>query len=50
MYDSILKYTGIDVSAMDEAGLRKVCADLAIETRCQHGQRQTDRRDLQRQS
>jgi lysyl-tRNA synthetase, class II len=32
MYDSILKYTGIDVSAMDEAGLRKVCADLGIET------------------
>ncbi|MCC8408101.1 lysine--tRNA ligase [Mucilaginibacter sp. UR6-1] len=31
MYDSILKYTGIDVSQMDEAGLRKVCADLAIE-------------------
>jgi lysyl-tRNA synthetase class 2 len=31
MYDSILKYTGIDVSAMDEEGLRKVCADLAIE-------------------
>jgi lysyl-tRNA synthetase class 2 len=32
MYDSILKYTGIDVSAMDEAGLRKTCADLGIET------------------
>jgi lysyl-tRNA synthetase class 2 len=31
MYDSILKYTGIDVSAMDEAGLREVCADLNIE-------------------
>jgi lysyl-tRNA synthetase, class II len=31
MYDSILKYTGIDVSAMDEAGLRKICADLGIE-------------------
>ena len=31
MYDSILKYTGIDVSSMDEAGLRKVCADLGIE-------------------
>src|ERR1700761_2506544 len=31
MYDSIKKYTGIDVSAMDEAGLRKVCADLGIE-------------------
>ncbi|MES2279241.1 MAG: lysine--tRNA ligase [Bacteroidota bacterium] len=31
MYDSILKYTGIDVSAMDETGLRQTCADLAIE-------------------
>jgi lysyl-tRNA synthetase class 2 len=31
MYDSILKYTGIDVSAMDEAALRKTCADLSIE-------------------
>jgi lysyl-tRNA synthetase class 2 len=32
MYDSILKYTGINVSELDEAGLRKVCADLEIET------------------
>jgi len=32
MYDSILQYTGIDVSAMDEAALRKVCAGLGIET------------------
>jgi lysyl-tRNA synthetase class 2 len=31
MYDSILKYTGIDVSEMDEAGLRETCADLKIE-------------------
>ena len=31
MYESILKYTGIDVSAMDEADLRKTCADLDIE-------------------
>lgn len=31
MYDSILKYTGINVSEMDEAGLREVCAELAIE-------------------
>ncbi len=31
MYDSILKYTGIDVSAMDEAALRKTCAELGIE-------------------
>jgi lysyl-tRNA synthetase class 2 len=31
MYDSIQKYTGIDVSAMDEEGLRKICAELGIE-------------------
>jgi lysyl-tRNA synthetase class 2 len=31
MYDSILKYTGIDVSAMDEAALRQTCKDLGIE-------------------
>src|SRR5476651_794978 len=31
MYDSILKYTGIDVSAMDEAALRETCAELGIE-------------------
>ncbi|MBS7563451.1 lysine--tRNA ligase [Mucilaginibacter sp. Bleaf8] len=31
MYDSILKYTGIDVSQMDEAQLRQTCRDLAIE-------------------
>jgi lysyl-tRNA synthetase class 2 len=31
MYESIRKYTGIDVSAMDEAALRKTCADLGIE-------------------
>jgi len=31
MYDSILKYTGVDVSAMDEAALRETCADLGIE-------------------
>ncbi|RKR83958.1 lysyl-tRNA synthetase class II [Mucilaginibacter gracilis] len=31
MFDSILKYTGIDVSAMDEAALRQTCRDLAIE-------------------
>jgi lysyl-tRNA synthetase class 2 len=37
MYDSILKYTGIDVSAMDEAGLLKVCADLGIETNATMG-------------
>lgn len=31
MYDSILKYTGIDVSQMDEGALRQTCRDLAIE-------------------
>jgi len=31
MYDSILKYTGIDVSAMNEDALRKTCSDLGIE-------------------
>ncbi len=31
MYDSIKKYTDIDVSEMDEAGLRQVCKDLHIE-------------------
>lgn len=32
MYDSIEKYTGIDVSEMDEDALRKTCKDLSIET------------------
>jgi lysyl-tRNA synthetase class 2 len=32
MYDSIKKYTGINVSEMSEAELRKTCGDLAIET------------------
>ena len=31
MYDSILKYTGIDVSAMDETALRHTCTGMAIE-------------------
>ena len=31
MFDSIKEYAGVDVSEMDEAGLRKVCADLGIE-------------------
>lgn len=31
MYDSIKKYTGIDISEMDEAALRKVCKELHIE-------------------
>ncbi|MFC5282877.1 lysine--tRNA ligase [Pedobacter alpinus] len=30
MYDSILKYTGIDVSEMDEAGLKNTCINLGI--------------------
>jgi lysyl-tRNA synthetase class 2 len=32
MYDSILEYTGIDVSEMDEAQLLEVCKKLHIET------------------
>ena len=31
MFDSIKEYTGIDVSEMDEQGLREVCAKLGIE-------------------
>ncbi|RYE28569.1 MAG: lysine--tRNA ligase [Sphingobacteriaceae bacterium] len=31
MYDSILKYTGIDVSAMDEVALRETCQNLQIQ-------------------
>jgi lysyl-tRNA synthetase class 2 len=31
MYDSILKYTGVNVSQMDEAALRQVCHDIKIE-------------------
>lgn len=31
MYDSIKKYTGVDVSKLDENGLREVCAQLGIE-------------------
>jgi lysyl-tRNA synthetase class 2 len=30
MYESIEKYTGIDISEMDEEGLRTVCANLGI--------------------
>jgi lysyl-tRNA synthetase class 2 len=30
MYDSILKYTNIDVSAMDEDALRQTCAEMGI--------------------
>jgi len=31
MFDSIKEYTGIDVSEMDEQGLREVCSKLGIE-------------------
>ncbi|MEO1712850.1 MAG: amino acid--tRNA ligase-related protein, partial [Bacteroidota bacterium] len=31
MYESIEKYTGVDISAMDEAALRTFCAELEIE-------------------
>ena len=31
MFDSIKEYTGVDVSELDEEGLRKVCAQLKIE-------------------
>jgi lysyl-tRNA synthetase class 2 len=31
MFDSIKEYTGVDVSELDEVGLRKVCAQLKIE-------------------
>ena len=31
MYDSIKKYTGIDVSEQDEQGLRSICKDLGID-------------------
>jgi lysyl-tRNA synthetase class 2 len=37
MYDSILKYTGINVSEMDEPGLREVCGQLKIETNASMG-------------
>ena len=31
MFDSILEYAGVDVSALDEEGLRQVCMNLGIE-------------------
>jgi lysyl-tRNA synthetase class 2 len=31
MYESILKFTGVDVSAMDEAGLRATCKEMDIQ-------------------
>lgn len=31
MFESIQEYAGVDVSEMDEAGLRSVCADFGIE-------------------
>jgi len=32
MYDAILKYTGIDISGMDEEGLREACRRLGVHT------------------
>jgi lysyl-tRNA synthetase class 2 len=37
MYDSIKEYTGIDVSEMDEDGLRAVCKQLHIEVNASMG-------------
>jgi lysyl-tRNA synthetase class 2 len=31
MYDSILEYAGVDVSELDEAGIRQVCTELGIQ-------------------
>ncbi|MFN3999003.1 lysine--tRNA ligase [Algoriphagus sp.] len=31
MYDSILEFAGVDVSELDEAGIRQVCVDLGIQ-------------------
>ncbi|UJP64783.1 lysine--tRNA ligase [Mongoliitalea daihaiensis] len=31
MFDSIKEYAGVDVSELDEAGLRQVCAEMGIE-------------------
>jgi lysyl-tRNA synthetase class 2 len=31
MYDSILKFTGVEVSEMDEAGLRATCKEMGIQ-------------------
>jgi lysyl-tRNA synthetase, class II len=31
MYDSIKEYAGVDVSELDEAGIRQVCVDLGIQ-------------------
>ncbi|MGY6522777.1 MAG: lysine--tRNA ligase [Mongoliitalea sp.] len=31
MFDSIKEYAGVDVSELDETGLRQVCADMGIE-------------------
>lgn len=37
MYDSIKEYTGIDISEMDEDGLRQVCKDLKIHVEPSYG-------------
>lgn len=31
MYDSILEYAGVDVSELDEEGIRQVCVDLGVQ-------------------
>jgi lysyl-tRNA synthetase class 2 len=37
MYDSILKFTGVDVSAMDEIALRATCKEMGIEVNATMG-------------
>jgi lysyl-tRNA synthetase class 2 len=37
MYDSILKFTGVDVSEMDEEGLRSVCKEMGIDVNATMG-------------
>jgi len=37
MYDAIKEHTGIDISAMDEHGLKKVCNDLGIHVEASMG-------------
>jgi lysyl-tRNA synthetase class 2 len=37
MFDSIKEYTGVDVSELDEEGLRKVCGQLKIEVNASMG-------------
>jgi len=37
MYDSIQEHTGVDISNMDEDGLRKVCGDLGLHAEATDG-------------